>query len=92
MIESNNPYSLYVSNSDHIRKCAEEDDNDVRHLGRHLWFEYFCENCGTKAVYFSPDYPYVEPNSIWTCDTCAASMLLCSYEPLLGEPKKPKRR
>lgn len=84
----NNPYSLYTAPKDFKECCEEEGENDIRHLGRWLWFEYFCKNCGTKYVLLSPDYPYCGANSTWTCDSCAAVMQLCDINPIAGKPKK----
>lgn len=71
-----------------IQKCMQEGENDVRHLGRYLWYEYFCSTCGTKGVLFTPDYPYCMPAREWICDHCYKMMTICSYEPILGIPKK----
>jgi hypothetical protein len=86
--KQNVPYSLYVAAPDFFKKCVEESDTDMRHLGRFLWFEYFCEKCGTKFVLLPPDYPYCGASSEWTCDECAGVMHLCDPEPVAGTPKK----
>ena len=86
--KQNVPYSLFVAAPDFLIKCKQESDNDVRHLGRDLWFEYLCPNCGTRFVHLTPDYPYVGANNVWTCDSCYAVMNLCDPEPCAGIPKK----
>ncbi len=83
----NNPYSLFVAPPDHEKKCSEEDNRDIRHLGRYLTFEYTCPNCGIRQVELPPDYPYCGPNNTWPCSHCAAVMRLNSAIPLSGIPK-----
>ena len=82
------PYITNDAKIAFIKQCMKEGETDVRHLGRFLWYEFHCPTCGTKAVLFTPDYPYATPPLEYTCDTCADVMTICSYEPLLGAPKK----
>ena len=85
--KQNNPLTLFVADPDFFDRCAAEGDHDIRHLGRDLWFEYLCPNCGPKIVHLPPDYPYCGANVTWTCDHCAAVMRLRSSEPVRGVPK-----
>lgn len=86
--DQNVPYSLFVSSPDFLRRCMEEDEGDVRHLGRYLTFIYNCPNCGPREVALTPDYPYVGPNTTWPCSHCAAVMRLQSVQPVKGVPKR----
>lgn len=84
----NVPYSLYVASKDFLQKCQQEDDRDVRHLGRYLTFSYTCPGCGPKLVDLTPDYPYCGANSVWTCSICYEVMILNNEIPVNGIPKK----
>ncbi len=50
----NVPYSLYVAAPGFFKRCMEENDTDVRHLGRFLWFGISAKSAGPDSFFSRP--------------------------------------